>query len=730
MQGVEASNKTLKGTEYRIFNWYLLWEDIPAPVLAAVPDGTFAHIMQLWVAMALDYLRDQGFEFQVSPLVDKSPLKALQRNTESFADMCKPANCSLEDFEEYFEIQPYFTTYFDHVEISMILRLKEGKTSAEYMVVLPCLRDEWSVVVGVDPGLPPPQPSHALTQDSFTLHPPRIDRNTCLCAAALTSFAPTFFDSLAMLKAKNCPVWRWPRPRTVLLQKNFSSDIWYKASFGVPPITLKDGTFADQFVAMSIGTFWRYFNRGALPRPGKEFWSDIFLAFNGDSRNFNRDSYQDLSNDFGVSLYAKGIQTSEYAERPYWFLYSHPDIDYDYLKIPDGTPKPKYNPNVPTVSAATTTDESVLQAAQLSCGSEHLQHISLILPTLFNRERSDHRLASHLRLVTAHGTAVTERERVYQTSARLRQLAYMSFAKTFVINTIVDLNTMFMGDSGPISLRQFILGITRPSDPDDSEPLFVEVGPKLQAPGKVVLVVRPEAYLEAEPYVAGLFPMIVHFHGHRLAAAFHPTTRIVMAQMEWDPIRRVVISPHDHTYDDMNKDDDWLAFENLNDVVLPVTEKAQAAAAGRAMIGEDDANTIGSLRAAQANIAPPAKKGQQKRTDRTDSTIAEIERYKASLKGLFLSAGMDFDSDDESISTSLTVREQMLGLKELMQQVQHVVATQKDLAEQKKASKDSNSADVSQPSGELSGSSSSQTDPTGKHTLLAPVHGATQKEPC
>eukprot|EP00978_Attheya_sp_CCMP212_P023141 scaffold70166_cov59-Attheya_sp.AAC.13 len=59
MQGVEAPPKTLKGTEYRRFNWYLLWDDIPAPVLAAVPDGTSAHIMQLWVAMALDYLGDQ-----------------------------------------------------------------------------------------------------------------------------------------------------------------------------------------------------------------------------------------------------------------------------------------------------------------------------------------------------------------------------------------------------------------------------------------------------------------------------------------------------------------------------------------------------------------------------------------------------------------------------------------------------------------------------------------------
>eukprot|EP00978_Attheya_sp_CCMP212_P016304 scaffold42576_cov32-Attheya_sp.AAC.1 len=38
----------------------------------------------------------------------------------------------------------------------MSLRLKEGKTSAEYMAVLILLRDEWSVVVGTDPGLPSP----------------------------------------------------------------------------------------------------------------------------------------------------------------------------------------------------------------------------------------------------------------------------------------------------------------------------------------------------------------------------------------------------------------------------------------------------------------------------------------------------------------------------------------------------------------------------------------------
>eukprot|EP00978_Attheya_sp_CCMP212_P042237 scaffold254070_cov41-Attheya_sp.AAC.1 len=249
MQGVEVSNKKRKGTEFRRFSWYLMWDDIPAPVVAAVPDGISAHIMQLWVAMALDYLGDQGFEFQVSPLVDTSPLKALQRNTETFANMCKPENCSLEDFEEYFEIQPYFTTHFDRVHISMFLRLKEGKSSAEYMAVLILLRDEWSVVVGTDPGLPPPQPNRALMQVSFTVQPPRIVRHTFWRAAAS-----------AVAKANG------PTPEK-LLQRHMGemldrlqditdttlAVIQYKASCGIPPITLKDGTFADQFAAMSIG---------------------------------------------------------------------------------------------------------------------------------------------------------------------------------------------------------------------------------------------------------------------------------------------------------------------------------------------------------------------------------------------------------------------------------------------------------------------------------------------
>eukprot|EP00978_Attheya_sp_CCMP212_P029519 scaffold105099_cov26-Attheya_sp.AAC.1 len=86
------------------------------------------------------------------------------------------------------------------------------------------------------------------------------------------------------------------------------------------------------------------------------------------------------------------------------------------------------------------------------------------------------------------------------------------------------------------------------------------------------------------------------------------------------------------------------------------------------------------------------------------------------------------DPRDPIPTAKLTMREQMKGLQKLMEQVQHVVATQKDLADQKKASKDSNSADVSQPSGELSGSSS-QTDPIGTHSLPAPVQGPTQKEP-
>eukprot|EP00978_Attheya_sp_CCMP212_P006036 scaffold13574_cov44-Attheya_sp.AAC.2 len=104
-------------------------------------------------------------------------------------------------------------------------------------------------------------------------------------------------------------------------------------------------------------------------------------------------------------------------------MHTATEIEIKLQKIPDGTVAPKPNPNIPNVPVPKRNDDNVVQAAQLSCGSEHLQHLSLTLPTLFNRDRSSHTIATNLRLVTAHGTAVTERERVYQTSARLRQSA-------------------------------------------------------------------------------------------------------------------------------------------------------------------------------------------------------------------------------------------------------------------------------------------------------------------
>eukprot|EP00978_Attheya_sp_CCMP212_P046226 scaffold379767_cov59-Attheya_sp.AAC.3 len=335
---------------------------------------------------------------------------------------------------------------------------------------------------------------------------------------------------------------------------------------------------------MSIGTFRRYFNRGTIPRPGKDFWADLFLAFNWDSRHFNRDSYEDLDREFGVVLYQKGIQTDGHTERPYWLLYSHLTIDYQFLeeellyrtgveielkikKVHDGSPPPaKDEVYVPGPRVQNDEDAHTLL---LGCGADQLQHISLSLPALFNSNSSETSFATHLRLVTVHGAAITEREREYQINSRIRQSADVRHARTFVINTIIELDKVFLGERGPISLRQLILRLTRPSDPKDKELLFCKVGPKLRAPGKVVLVVRPDAYSEAEPIVTGLLPMTIHFHGPPLLQAFHTTARIAMALMTWDPLRHSAVSPDDHLYDDLAQDDDWMAFENLDDVNVP-----------------------------------------------------------------------------------------------------------------------------------------------------------------
>jgi hypothetical protein len=185
--------------------------------------------------------------------------------------------------------------------------------------------------------------------------------------------------------------------------------------------------------------------------------------------------------------------------------------------------------------------------------------------------------------------------------------------------------------------------------------------------------------------------MAEHSHGPAIKSAFHPTARIAMAEMTWDPIRRVVVSPNDEVYDTMHRDDDWMAFENLDDVELPpnptedhriadvtppaLPPTAAELAAGRAMMGEDDAHTIGSLRAAQQNQAPPKSNKKAQRP----STQSELDQYKKSLKGLFTLNGMDFDSDDETIQTSLSIQDQMKGMKAMMKEVYRQVATKTDM---------------------------------------------------
>jgi hypothetical protein len=93
------------------------------------------------------------------------------------------------------------------------------------------------------------------------------------------------------------------------------------------------------------------------------------------------------------------------------------------------------------------------------------------------------------------------------------------------------------------------------------------------------------------------------------------------------------------------------------------------------MMGEDDAHTIGSLRAAQQNKAPPKSNKKAQRP----STQSELDQYKKSLKGLFTLNGMDFDSDDETIQTSLSIQDQMKGMKAMMKEVYRQVATKTDM---------------------------------------------------
>jgi hypothetical protein len=240
------------------------------------------------------------------------------------------------------------------------------------------------------------------------------------------------------------------------------------------------------------------------------------------------------------------------------------------------------------------------------------------------------------------------------------------------------------------------------------------------------LVVRPDAYSEAESIITGLLPMSVHFHGEQMLEAFHPTACIAMAENTWDPIMHIVVSPTDKIYDNMNNDDNWMAFENLDDVNLPPEDTATntriadaipvlpptagEAAAGRAMMGDDDANTLGSLRAAQKGTAPAAKKGKPKKI-RKESTQQNLDIFKTALRELFEENNLEFDSDDESIHTSLSIREQMKGLEALFHDVQRHKNTATDMASRNQKSNAEQSSGE-HPSGEHSSSNSTNTKGT------------------
>jgi hypothetical protein len=101
-----------------------------------------------------------------------------------------------------------------------------------------------------------------------------------------------------------------------------------------------------------------------------------------------------------------------------------------------------------------------------------------------------------------------------------------------------------------------------------------------------------------------------------------------MADVEWDPIWRVAISPQDKVYDNIAPADDWLAFENLDDIIVPAEDidqrmadtvpaaeppTATEVAAGQAMMGEDDENTLGSIRDVMAGKPAPVKENARKK---------------------------------------------------------------------------------------------------------------------
>ena len=489
---------------------------------------------------------------------------------------------------------------------------------------------------------------------------------------------------------------------------------WRKA-FLISPISSKDGPFKKQFKAMNFLEFKKIFHRAIANPERRDMWGDVLIAFNCEKPDFQEFCRDQVSPKKGLSLYPKHLQDAEDTKPLFWILWSHDLLETKPLQETlSRLLKVEVEIRLKRINDDTkrgTKEEEMKKRAwhiQVSSDDEHMAHSTLKLLCRAGNPRNP--LFSGQKLIPITGECLTDTEQAFMAKSIGRQHSFNEMAATIPCGSIKYLDMEVDTPSGhSISLRQAIGRMKRKDDPKVS--LFMEVGWRISRrdgpTSQVLFVVTPEVRAEAQLAVNSLLPYCRHKYGDNIVRCFQASIVSAMAHITWDPVLLKAVSPNDAELEQMEEADALLGFDlddEADDGAEGTGRMVDATPANalrsKMITGNKEVDTLGSYDAAKQGKplpkAPPiaqkdggtviskdATEGTQTTSGTTRDKVSQLE---AKLKAIAIKAGL-WDSDDESISTTLTQQEKVQYLTQKVAEVAKLQAAQESWQKQKAASR-------------------------------------------
>jgi hypothetical protein len=478
---------------------------------------------------------------------------------------------------------------------------------------------------------------------------------------------------------------------------------WRKA-FLISPISSKDGTFKKQFKSMNFLEFKKIFHRAIVNPEKRDMWGDVLIAFNCEKSDFNEFIRDQVSPKKGLSLFPKHLQDAEDTKPLFWILWSHDLLETKplqetltrLLKVPIELRLKRINDD----SKRGTKEEEMKKRAwhiQVSHNDEHMAHSTLKL--LCRASNPKNPLFGGQKLIPITGECLTDTEQAFMAKSVCRQHSFNDLSVSIPCGSIKYLDMeVDTPDGGSISLRKAIGNMRRKEDANI--PLFMEVGWRISRRDgpttQVLFIVTPDVRAEAQLAVNSLLPFCRHQYGDNIARCFQGSIVSAMAHISWDPDLNRAVSPNDVELEQMEAADSLLGFDLPE---LEGTEEGKGrlvdttpadSLRSKLITGNQEVDTLGSFDAAQKGIPLPraARKPLPKASATVVSTTSSIRsqvttgttkdrvsQLELKLKGIAIKAGM-WDSDDESISTTLTQTEKISYLTQKMDEIDQVQKSQ------------------------------------------------------